>query len=105
MKEELNKSMENLKKKNLTEILEINSPLNQMKNTVESHSSRLEQVKDRIPGLKYKRYFLKKEREELLDKRLKICERNMQKLSNTIKIPNLQITGRRRRRGINQRDM
>jgi hypothetical protein len=30
-----------------------------------------------------------KKREELLDKRLKGCERNMQELSNTIKRPNL----------------
>jgi hypothetical protein len=34
MKEELNKGMENFRKKNQTEILEIKSPLNQIKNTV-----------------------------------------------------------------------
>jgi hypothetical protein len=48
MKEGLNKDMENLRKKNQTEILEIKSTYSQMKNTVEGHSSRLEQVEDRI---------------------------------------------------------
>jgi hypothetical protein len=42
MKEELNKDMENLRKKNLTEILEIKTPFSQTKNIVEGHSSRLE---------------------------------------------------------------
>jgi type VI protein secretion system component VasA len=42
MKKEFNKDMENLRKKNQTEILEIKISLNQTKNTVESHSSRLE---------------------------------------------------------------
>jgi hypothetical protein len=37
MKEEFNKNMENLRKKNQTEILEIKSSLNQIKNRVESH--------------------------------------------------------------------
>jgi hypothetical protein len=40
MKEELNKDMENLRKKNQREILEIKSHINQTK-TVEGHSSRL----------------------------------------------------------------
>jgi hypothetical protein len=48
----LNKDMEKLRKKNQTEILEIKSPWNQMKNTVEGHSSTL-QVGDRISGLEY----------------------------------------------------
>jgi hypothetical protein len=42
--------MENLRKKNQTEILEIKSSLNQIKNIGKSHSSRLEQVEDRILG-------------------------------------------------------
>jgi hypothetical protein len=46
--------MENLRKKNQPEILEIKSPFSQTKNTVESHSSRLEQVEDRISELKDK---------------------------------------------------
>jgi hypothetical protein len=57
IKEELNKYMENLRRKNQTEILEIKSPGcndSQTKNTVEDHSSRLEQVEDRISELKDK---------------------------------------------------
>jgi chromosome segregation ATPase len=54
IKEELNEDMENLRKKNQTEILEINSPFSQTKNTVRGHSSRLEQVEDRISELKDK---------------------------------------------------
>jgi chromosome segregation ATPase len=54
MKEESNKHMENLRKKNQTEILEIKSPFSQIKNTVEGHSSRLEQVENRISELKDK---------------------------------------------------
>jgi hypothetical protein len=52
----LNKDKETLKKKNQTEILEIKSCFSQIKNTVESHFSRLEQVEDRISELedKYK---------------------------------------------------
>jgi hypothetical protein len=48
----LNKDMENLRKKNQTEILKIKSPFNQTKNTVEGHTSRLEQVEDRISKIK-----------------------------------------------------
>jgi hypothetical protein len=54
-KKEFNKSMESLRKSNQTEILKIKSFLAHIKNTVESHSSRLEQVKDRILGLKLNR--------------------------------------------------
>jgi hypothetical protein len=46
MKEEFNKDMENDRKKNQTEILETKNSLNQINNTVETHSSRLEQVKE-----------------------------------------------------------
>jgi hypothetical protein len=42
-KEKLNKGMENSRKKNETEILEIKSPLSQTKNIVEGHSNRPEQ--------------------------------------------------------------
>jgi hypothetical protein len=48
IKEELNKDIENLRKKNQTEILEIKSPFSQTKNAVEGHSSRSEQVEYRI---------------------------------------------------------
>jgi hypothetical protein len=52
IKDKLNKYMENLRKKNQTEILEINSPFSQTKNIVEGFSSRLEQVEDRISELR-----------------------------------------------------
>jgi hypothetical protein len=42
------KDKENLKKKNQTEILEMKSFFSWTKNTMEGHSSRLEQVEDRI---------------------------------------------------------
>jgi hypothetical protein len=54
IKEELNKDMENLRKKNQTEILEIKSPFSQTKSTVEGHYNRLEQVEDRISELEGK---------------------------------------------------
>jgi hypothetical protein len=40
MKEEFNKDMENFRKKNQTEIMEVKSFLNHIKNTIESQSSR-----------------------------------------------------------------
>jgi hypothetical protein len=89
MKEKFNKDMENLRKKNQTEMLEIKSSLNLIKNTEESHSSRLEQVEDRLED----KIDIKGKIEELLDKKFKRCERNMQELSDSIKRPNLQITG------------
>jgi hypothetical protein len=52
--------MENLRKKNQTET----------QNTVEDHSSRLEQVEDRISELKYK-IEIKQKTEELLVKQFK----------------------------------
>jgi hypothetical protein len=54
IKEELKKDLENLRRKNQTEILEIKIPFSQTKNTVECHSSRLEQVEDRISELEDK---------------------------------------------------
>jgi phosphatidate phosphatase PAH1 len=74
--------MENLRKKNETEI----------QNTVEVHSSRLEQAEDRISELKDEME-IKGKTEELLLKELKTCERNMQELHNSIKRPNLRIMG------------
>jgi chromosome segregation ATPase len=47
-------------------------------------------VKDKISGLEDK-VDIKEKTEEHLDKRLKSCERNMQKLNENIKRPNLQI--------------
>jgi hypothetical protein len=62
----------------------IKSFLNQIKNTDESHPSRLVQVEDRISGIKDK-IDIKEKTEEFLDKRLKSSERNAQELSNSIK--------------------
>jgi chromosome segregation ATPase len=59
---------------------------------VEGHSSRLEQVEDRISEFKYK-IDIKEKTEELLVKQLKSCERNIQELSDSIKRPNLRIIG------------
>jgi hypothetical protein len=50
MKEEFNKDMGNLRKKNQTETLALKSSLNQVKSTGERHSSRLERREDRISG-------------------------------------------------------
>jgi TolA-binding protein len=91
IKEELNKGMENLRKKNLNR-----NPGNKksfsLTKTVEGHSSRLEQVEDRISELQDK-IEIKEKAEEILVKQLKSCERNMQEMSGTIKRPNLTITG------------
>jgi hypothetical protein len=72
--------MENLSKKNQTEILEIKSPFSQTNNTMEDHYRRAEQVEDRISKLKDK-IEIKEKPEKLLVKQLKSCERNMQKLT------------------------
>jgi chromosome segregation ATPase len=72
--------MENLRKKNDTEI----------QNTIEGHSSKLEQAEDRISELKDKME-IKGKIEELLDKQLKTCERNMQEVTDSIKRPNLRV--------------
>jgi chromosome segregation ATPase len=65
IKEELNKDMENLSRKNQTEILEIKIPYSQTKNTLEGHSSRLEQVEDRLSELKDKIEIKEKNRRDL----------------------------------------
>jgi hypothetical protein len=72
IKKEVTHDMENLRKKNQTET----------QNTVEDHSSRLEQVEDRISDMKIK-YKLKKKTEELLVKQLKTLERGIYKNSPT----------------------
>jgi chromosome segregation ATPase len=74
--------MENLRKKNETEI----------QNKMEGHSSRIEQTEDRILELEDE-MAIKGKTEELLVKQLKTCERNMQELTDYIKGPNLRITG------------
>jgi hypothetical protein len=74
--------MENLRKKNEKE----------KQITVEGHSSKLEQVEDRISELKDK-IEIKGKTEVLLVKKLKTYERNMQELINSIKRPNLRVIG------------
>jgi chromosome segregation ATPase len=63
-----------------------------MKNTVEGHASRLEQVEDRISELEDK-IDIKEKTEEVKIKQLKSCERNIQELSDSIKRSNLRIKG------------
>jgi chromosome segregation ATPase len=74
--------MENLRKKNETEV----------QNSMEGHSSRLEQAEDRISELEGEME-IKGKTEELLVKQLKTSERNMQELTNSIKSPNLRPMG------------
>jgi chromosome segregation ATPase len=74
--------MENLRKKNETEI----------QNKMEGHSNRLEQAEDRISELEDE-MVIKRKTEELLIKQLKTCERNMQELTDYIKRPNLRMMG------------
>jgi chromosome segregation ATPase len=57
---------------------------------MEGHSSRLEQVEDRISELEDKMEIQRKT-EELLVKQHKTCERNMQEFTNSIRRPNLRI--------------
>jgi chromosome segregation ATPase len=64
--------MENLRKK--TEI----------QNTMEGHSSRIEQAEERISELEDEME-IKGKTKELLLKQLKTCERNMQELTDFIK--------------------
>jgi hypothetical protein len=67
--------MENLRKKNKTEI----------QNTMEVYSNRLEQ-EDRISELEDKME-IKEKTEEILVKQLKMCEKNIQELTNSNKRP------------------
>jgi chromosome segregation ATPase len=82
IKQELTHDMENLRKKNETEI----------QNTMEGHFSRQEQAEDRISELEDE-IEIKGKTEELLLKQLKTCERNMQELTDSINRPNLRIMG------------
>jgi chromosome segregation ATPase len=59
---------------------------------MEGHSSRLEQAKDRVSELEDEME-IKGKTEELLLSQLKTCEKNMQELTNSIKIPNERIMG------------
>jgi hypothetical protein len=64
------------------------NPFNQIKNIVVGHSSRLEQVKDRISEQQDK-VDIKEKTEELFVKNLMRCERNTHEPSDSIKRPNL----------------
>jgi chromosome segregation ATPase len=79
IKEEVTHDMENLRKKNETNIKQM-----------EGHSSRLEQAEDRISELE-DQMELKKKTKELLVKLLKTWEMNTQELTNSIKRSNLRI--------------
>jgi chromosome segregation ATPase len=71
---------------------------------MEGHSSRLEQVEDRISELEDEMK-IKGKTEELLVKKLKTCERNMQELTDSIRRPNLVQWALNRRRGASKRDL
>jgi hypothetical protein len=74
--------MENLRKKNKTEL----------QNKTEGQSSRIEQTEDRISELE-EEMVIKGKTEELLVKQLKICKKKMQEHTDSIKRPNLRIMG------------
>jgi esterase/lipase len=74
--------MENLEKKNETEI----------QNKMEGHSSRIEQTEDRNSEFEDE-MAVKGKTEALLVKQLKTCEEKMQELIDSIKRPNLRIMG------------
>jgi DNA repair exonuclease SbcCD ATPase subunit len=82
IKEEVTHDMGNLRKKNETEI----------QNTMEGHSSKLEQAEDRTLEIEDEME-IKGKIEELLVKQLKTCEGTMQELTESIKKPNLRIMG------------
>jgi predicted nuclease with TOPRIM domain len=80
--EKSSQDMENLRKKNETEL----------QNKTEGQSSRIEQTEDRISELEDE-MVNKGKTEELLIKQPKTCEKKMQELTNSIKRPNLRIMG------------
>jgi hypothetical protein len=63
-----------------------------MQNTMEGHSSRLEQAEDKISEPEDKME-IKGKTEVLLVKQLKTFERYVQEVTNSIKRPNLRIMG------------
>jgi chromosome segregation ATPase len=82
IKEDMTHDMENLRKKNETEI----------QSKLEGYSIRIKQTEDRILELEDE-MVSKGKTEELLVRQLKTCERNMQELTDSIKRPNLRIMG------------
>jgi hypothetical protein len=77
MKEEVTYDMENLRKKNETEI----------QNKMEGNSSRIEQTEDRTSELEDE-MAIKRKTEKLLVKQLKTCEKKMQELHQKTKPEN-----------------
>jgi chromosome segregation ATPase len=82
IKEQVTHDMENLRKKNETEI----------QNKMEGHCSRIKQTENRISELEDE-IEIKGKTEELLVKQFKTCEKKMQELTDSIKRPNLRIMG------------
>jgi DNA-binding protein H-NS len=74
IKEETSQDMENLRKKNETEL----------QNKMEGQSSRKEQTEDRISELEHE-MVMKGKTKELLIKQLKTCEKKMQELTTPSK--------------------
>jgi hypothetical protein len=70
MKKEFNNNMESLKKRELNRNPGNKKSIKSIKNTIESHSSRLEQVEDRITGFEDK-IVIKEKVEKFLDKNTK----------------------------------
>jgi DNA-binding protein H-NS len=77
IKQEMTQDMENLRKKNET----------QLQNKKEGQSSRIEQTEDRISEFEDE-MVIKRKTKELLIKQIKNCEKKRQKLTNSIKRPN-----------------
>jgi Mg2+ and Co2+ transporter CorA len=71
---------------------------------MEGHSSRLEQAEDRISELEVE-MVIKGKTEELLVRQLKSCERNMQEFTNSIKKPNMSITGIKEGEEVQQKEL
>jgi hypothetical protein len=92
IKKQLNKDMENLRKKESNRKSGEKNLYSQIKNTGEGYSCRLEQVEDSILELEHK-IKIKGKNREILVKHNKSCERNMQELRDSIKRPNLKIMG------------
>jgi chromosome segregation ATPase len=91
-KEEVIHDMENHRKKKETET----------QNSMGGHSSRLEQVEDRISELEDKME-IKGKTEDLLVQQLKNCKRNMQELTDFIKRPNLRIWALKKEKRSNEK--
>jgi hypothetical protein len=87
IKEETTQDMENLRKKNETEL----------QNKTEGQSSRIEETEDKISEQENE-MVIKGKTEELLVQQLKTCENKMQELTNSHQKTKLENHGHRRRR-------